>query len=602
MIATDAYLPAGAASRGTAGLYRGLMLMSSALLLLLDLACLLMAVPLSSALYELQLAPSAMPFLTESRLGTATLLTLSLAPLILYDARFGVVARRGGMSPLLGIHFLRLTLLTGLIIALSMAGGAMESRGALTWLLLWFCTALLLTLVVRFLGGRMLQALQSRGHLSETVAIVGSGPAAERVASTLRRTPPGTVELVGIFDDGAAGTGHDCARPCGNIEQLLELGKTARLDWILLALPEIAEHRIDPLLKRLKALSTPIGLCPAPSGPDLACGGIDYLGDGVPVSVLADRAMTRWDALARAAEEILPRWIVTLALLPVNLINALAAHPASRQRVGVRRPAAPLTTEFDAYDLESFSRVAAEFGQDGYGYVVTPNADHLIRLHESTAFRNLYESASYVLLDSRFIAKILRMTRGVDLPVCTGSDLTAKLLTDEVRTDDRVVLIGGKPAQARQLRERFGLQQLAHFNPPMGFIRDPAAVEACLVFIESHSPFRYCMLAVGSPQQEILAQQLQRRGRARGLALCIGASIDFLTGVERRAPVWLQRCAMEWFYRLLQAPARMGKRYLLRGPRVFRLLRRTQVILRPATRHERSPVPAHEEAVLAASS
>jgi exopolysaccharide biosynthesis WecB/TagA/CpsF family protein len=523
-----------------------------------------------------------MSLLMEPRLGTATVLTLSLAPLILYDPRFGVSARRGEMSPLLRFHFLRLTLLTGLIVALSIAGGAMETGGALTWVLLWFGAALLLTLIVRFVAGRSLQWLQGHGHLSEVVAIVGSGAAAERVAATLRRTRPGTVELLGIFDDPAAGTETGAARVSGNIEQLLELGKTARLDWILLALPEIAEQRVDPLLKRLKALSTPIGLCPAPAGPDLACGGIDYLADGVPVTVLADRAMTRWDSVARAAEQVLPRWIVTLTLLPVNLINALAARTSSAQRVGAPQPATPLTTRFDDYDLESFSAVAAEFGQQRYGYVVTPNADHLIRLHESTAFRNLYDSANYVLLDSRFIAKILHVTRGIDLPVCTGSDLTAKLLTERVRGDDRVVLIGGKEAQASQLRERFGLRQLAHFNPPMGFIRDPAAVETCLDFIEAHSPFRYCMLAVGSPQQEVLAQQLQRRGRARGLALCIGASIDFLTGIERRAPLWLQRCGMEWSWRLLQAPARMGKRYLVRGPRVFRLLRRTQVVLRHA--------------------
>jgi UDP-N-acetyl-D-mannosaminuronic acid transferase (WecB/TagA/CpsF family) len=114
----------------------------------------------------------------------------------------------------------------------------------------------------------------------------------------------------------------------------------------------------------------------------------------------------------------------------------------------------------------------------------------------------------------------------------------------------------------------------------MGFIRDPQAVEACLRFIETHSPFRFCLLAVGAPQQEAVAQLLKSRGIARGLAMCIGASINFLTGEERRAPLWMQRCGIEWSFRLLQAPGRMAGRYLVRGPRVFALLYRAAVVLR----------------------
>jgi exopolysaccharide biosynthesis WecB/TagA/CpsF family protein len=111
----------------------------------------------------------------------------------------------------------------------------------------------------------------------------------------------------------------------------------------------------------------------------------------------------------------------------------------------------------------------------------------------------------------------------------------------------------------------------------MGFIHDPGAVEACLQFIESHSPFRFCLLAVGSPQQEQLAAMLQSRGRARGLALCVGASIDFLTGRERRAPQWMQAAGLEWLHRLLHSPRRLARRYLVRGPRVFQVLRRADI-------------------------
>jgi UDP-N-acetyl-D-mannosaminuronic acid transferase (WecB/TagA/CpsF family) len=155
-------------------------------------------------------------------------------------------------------------------------------------------------------------------------------------------------------------------------------------------------------------------------------------------------------------------------------------------------------------------------------------------------------------------------------------------LFDEVITpEDKVVVIGGSAEQAEVLSKRYGLKALRHLNPPMGFINDPATVEECLRFVETESPFRFCLLAVGCPQQEMLAKALQSRGRARGLALCVGASINFLTGGERRAPKWIQHAGLEWLYRLLNDPTRLAKRYLVRGPRIFLLLPRLHFELRP---------------------
>jgi len=235
----------------------------------------------------------------------------------------------------------------------------------------------------------------------------------------------------------------------------------------------------------------------------------------------------------------------------------------------------------DDYDVDGFVKLAAAFGTDRFGYVVTPNVDHLIRFHDEPVFRALYADAAYVLLDSRFLSIIFRLVKAISVRVCTGSDLTAHLFKRVIVPDDRIVLIGGDSEQARILTDRYGLRSLRHFNPPMGFIRDPRAVEECVQFIESCSPFRFCFLAVGAPQQEVLAQMLKSRGTARGMALCIGASVNFLTGVERRAPHWIQRIGMEWLYRLAQDPARLARRYLVRGPRVFKLLPLTDVVVRP---------------------
>jgi UDP-N-acetyl-D-mannosaminuronic acid transferase (WecB/TagA/CpsF family) len=192
-----------------------------------------------------------------------------------------------------------------------------------------------------------------------------------------------------------------------------------------------------------------------------------------------------------------------------------------------------LIHEVDNHDIVSFAPLAASFGHDRFGYVVTPNADDLVRCRENAEFREHCRGADYVLLNSRFAAFMLRLVKGVKLRVCSGSELTSKLLSQAVTASDRVVLIGGSREEAQTMQALCGLTGLVHHEPPPGFADDPDALEECSRLIESHSPFRFCFLAVGSPQQEALAAHLKARDVARGLALCLGASLA--PGLDRLA-------------------------------------------------------------------
>jgi UDP-N-acetyl-D-mannosaminuronic acid transferase (WecB/TagA/CpsF family) len=49
-------------------------------------------------------------------------------------------------------------------------------------------------------------------------------------------------------------------------------------------------------------------------------------------------------------------------------------------------------------------------------------------------------------------------------------------------------------------------------------------------------------------------------------------SIDFLTGKQRRAPLWVQKAGLEWLYRLLSDPRRLASRYLIECPKIFYLM------------------------------
>lgn len=203
-----------------------------------------------------------------------------------------------------------------------------------------------------------------------------------------------------------------------------------------------------------------------------------------------------------------------------------------------------------------------------FGYIVTPNVDHVVRLHSSLPkYLPLYEGAWMCLCDSKILYLLARLA-GHTLTVVPGSNLTERLFEEAINMGDSVCIIGGDENVVELLKETVGPDALSHFNPPMGFVNSPKEVEKCTHFVVQH-PSRYTFFAVGSPQQEIVARAVQKTGKATGTGFCIGASIDFLTGKEKRAPEWMQNTGLEWLFRLLYDPSRMWRRYLVQGPKIF---------------------------------
>lgn len=213
--------------------------------------------------------------------------------------------------------------------------------------------------------------------------------------------------------------------------------------------------------------------------------------------------------------------------------------------------------------------IAARSAHAPFAYVVTPNVDHIVRCHKRR-LHALYEAAWLSLCDSRVIARSSRLLR-IRVPgVITGSDLTRVLFEEIMQPGDTVTVIGCAPEHIQVLRRKMPAVTIHHYNPPMGFADDEREMARAADFVVNH-PSRFTFLAVGSPQQEKLAY-LIRQKPAVGIGFCIGASILFLTGAEKRAPDWMQRLGMEWLFRLTQNPARMWRRYLVEDPVIFRLI------------------------------
>lgn len=235
--------------------------------------------------------------------------------------------------------------------------------------------------------------------------------------------------------------------------------------------------------------------------------------------------------------------------------------------------------DFDNLNLaQAANEVKRLGGEEKYSYVITPNIDHLSRLsdiNDSSQLGEVYSQASLILCDSRILEKLLRMCNKFVKAVVPGSDLTEYIFKNIITEKDKVLVFGCDEKEMQALYEQYPHLKIQHVNPSMGFIGRPDEVEGLINTVKEANA-NYIFLAVGSPRQEIFAGKLKRAGLQKGVALCIGASINFITGFERRAPLWMQKMHIEWMYRALQDPIRLGKRYTMNAyclPRILRCLR-----------------------------
>ena len=222
---------------------------------------------------------------------------------------------------------------------------------------------------------------------------------------------------------------------------------------------------------------------------------------------------------------------------------------------------------------EAASWLGSRAADAPFGYVVTPNADHLVRISRDARLLAIYRGAALCVMDSTVVARSARLFRLPAPPVVRGTDLAAMVLTGQLRARDRLTVVGMDEDLIPRLSQRCPGLEIAHHNPPMGFDRDPAAFADAVRFVLDH-PARVTVLAVGMPRQERLAAAIAATGQAAGIGLCVGSALEFLVGAHTRAPAWMQNAGFEWLYRLSREPRRLARRYLLQCPPIFSILLR----------------------------
>jgi N-acetylglucosaminyldiphosphoundecaprenol N-acetyl-beta-D-mannosaminyltransferase len=198
-------------------------------------------------------------------------------------------------------------------------------------------------------------------------------------------------------------------------------------------------------------------------------------------------------------------------------------------------------------------------------YVVTPNVDHVVKLQTHLALQAAYRDAALVVADGWPLVAASRWL-GQPLPErVAGSDLVPSLLAaGQAIPDFRVFLLGAAPGVAEQAAQRIqerwpGVNVCGVASPPPGFENEPDQCRAVVDDVNAESP-HLLVVGLGAPRQEVWLRQYAPQLNAR-VAIAAGATIDFLAGVQTRAPVWIQKLRLEWLFRLATDPRRLAGRY-----------------------------------------
>jgi len=204
--------------------------------------------------------------------------------------------------------------------------------------------------------------------------------------------------------------------------------------------------------------------------------------------------------------------------------------------------------------------------QDGpCRYIVTPNVDHTILFQQQQALRAAYAEAAMVLADGWPVVAASQLLRRPLPERVAGSDLAPALFARAGSHGGlRIFLLGAAPGVAERAAVTISqkwpaVQVVGTHSPPLGFENDRAENEKILALIGQARP-DVLLIGLGAPKQEVWVHKHYRQLPVKA-ALCIGATIDFLAGERRRAPLWMRRTGLEWLHRVATEPRRLAARY-----------------------------------------
>jgi len=197
-------------------------------------------------------------------------------------------------------------------------------------------------------------------------------------------------------------------------------------------------------------------------------------------------------------------------------------------------------------------------------YVCLANVHMTIEAANNVEFADVVNQANLVLPDGKPIAYVLNLMYGTEQVRIAGMDLLPVLLGEVEKKDLSVFFYGGTPemleATKKFLEIKFpNLTKSSFYSPP--FRQLTMSEEDAIISEINGSGANLIFVVLGCPKQEKWMHRM--KGRVQGCMVGVGGALPVMIGLQKRAPMWMQRNGLEWLYRFFQEPRRLWRRYLI---------------------------------------
>lgn len=224
--------------------------------------------------------------------------------------------------------------------------------------------------------------------------------------------------------------------------------------------------------------------------------------------------------------------------------------------------------------LEEFKRMihAKKFVQ----VAITP-VNSILAAHKNPVVKGIYNASNFVLCDGMPVKWAARFLGTPIVERITGLDLLPNLVAFAAKENFSLFLLGASPGVADLLKNKIKLQYpnvkvVGIYVPPFMKVFDAIENQKMVEAVNAVNP-DIVLVSLTAPKQDIWIAK-NKGALTPAVYIGIGGAFEVMAGLAKRAPKWMHAAGLEWFYRLIQEPKRMYRRYLIEAPAFIPLILR----------------------------
>jgi len=195
-------------------------------------------------------------------------------------------------------------------------------------------------------------------------------------------------------------------------------------------------------------------------------------------------------------------------------------------------------------------------------YICVANVHMAIEAYDDKNFQEIVNDAIITTPDGMPLVKALKVFYGINQDRVAGMDLFPDLLKEAENHNLKVFLYGSTDKVLNKIIKKAknlypSLNIIGTYSPPFKNLTIEEK-EKIVNIINNKNP-HIVFVSLGCPKQEKWMAEMH--GKINAVMVGVGGAFPTFAGLQKRAPVWMQKLSLEWLYRLKQEPKRLFKRY-----------------------------------------